>query len=156
MEWIIMSNKAVLFSIKPKYVSLISSGEKKYELRRKCPKVKEGDLALVYETSPTMSLVGAFVIGSVVRKSKASLWKQVGKYSGVSHMEFMEYFEGCEIASAIQISQYWPLEQRVSLQQMRELNKIEPPQSYRYLCQEKTGQLLSQNFDEINAISSGM
>lgn len=149
-----MNSKAVLFSIKPKYVSLISSGEKKYELRRKCPKIKEGDLALVYETSPTMSLVGAFVIGAVIQKSKTTLWKHVRKHSGVSYAEFMRYFEGCDVASAIEIAQYWPLDQRVSLRDMRTLNKIEPPQSYRYLCQEKTGQLLSQNRESIEFSST--
>lgn len=148
-----MTNKAVLFSIKPKYVSLISSGEKKYELRRKCPKVKEGDLALVYETSPTMSLVGAFIIGDVIQKSKVALWKQVKEHSGVSYAEFMMYFDGCDVASAIGIAQYWPLDQRVSLSDMRALNKIEPPQSYRYLCQEKAGQLLSQNRERIELSS---
>lgn len=149
-----MTNKAVLFSIKPKYVSMISSGNKKYELRRKCPKVEAGDLALVYESSPTMSLVGAFLIGSIIQKSRTALWKEIGSFSGVSRTEFMDYFEGCPLASAIEIIQYWPLEQRVSLHQLRTLNQIEPPQSYRYLCQEKTGQLLSHNFDQIEITSS--
>jgi|TARA_B110000114_G_C15008446_1_gene363739 predicted transcriptional regulator len=139
-----VENKAVLFSIKPKYVSLISAGEKTYELRRKCPKVSAGDLALVYESSPTMCLVGAFVIGDIIQAKPASLWRKVGAQSGVSRQEFLEYFNGCETASAIEISQYWNLEQQVPLKQLRSQNKIEPPQSFRYLCQEKTGQLLSQ------------
>ena len=143
-----MSNKALLLSIKPKYVSLIANGEKKYELRRKCPKVTTGDLALVYESSPTMSLVGAFIIGKILQKPPQTLWRQVGVESGVSHKEFMEYFEDCEIASALEVAQYWPLENRVSLEQLRTLNNIEPPQSYRYLCEEKTGKLLTHTFNE--------
>lgn len=139
-----MENKAVLFSIKPKYVSLISSGEKIYELRRKCPRVSAGDLALVYESSPTMCLVGAFVIGNIIQEKPLLLWKKVGNQSGVSREEFLEYFSGCDLASAIEILQYWDLEQRVTLKQLRSKNKIEPPQSYRYLCQDKTGMLLSQ------------
>jgi predicted transcriptional regulator len=149
-----MTNKAVLFSIKPKYVSMISSGDKTYELRRKCPKVEAGDLALVYESSPTMSLVGAFTIGSVIQKSRTALWKEIGSFSGVSRAEFMSYFEGCSVASAIEIAQYWSLDQRVSLKQLRSLSQIEPPQSYRYLSQEKTGQLLSKNFEQIEIASS--
>lgn len=149
-----MSNKAVLFSIKPKYVSMISAGDKIYELRRKCPKVEEGDLALVYESSPTMSLVGAFIIGCVLQKSPQVLWKLVGAKSGITKSEFMAYFDGCSVASAIEISQYWSLEERVSLNQLRNLSEIEPPQSYRYLCGEKLEKLLFQNPGAIAMVSA--
>ncbi len=147
-----MNNKAVLFSIKPKYVSLISSGTKRYELRRKCPKVNEGDLALVYASTPKMCLVGAFVIGAIIQEKKSKLWEQIGKHTGVSRTEFMQYFDGCKLASALEISNYWSLEQSISLQDMREFNNIEPPQSYRYLCQETTGQLLSQNCNLLHSL----
>lgn len=138
-----MSNKALLISIKPQYVTLIKSGEKTYELRRKCPKVTEGDLALVYESSPTMSLVGAFTVGAVIQNAPSTLWRKIGKECGVTHREFMAYFQGCETASAIEIGQYWELENRVSLSQLRKRVKIEPPQSYRYLCGVQTGKILS-------------
>lgn len=142
-----MSSSAVLLSIKPKYVAMIEDSTKKYELRRKCPKVVEGDLALVYESSPTMSLVGAFMIGGIIQKAPTTLWKEVGGKSGVSRREFLEYFDGCKIASAIIISQYWSLNERVSLSKLRSLTNIEPPQSFRYLCHEKTSQLLSGEYE---------
>ncbi|MDY6980317.1 MAG: ASCH domain-containing protein [Pseudomonadota bacterium] len=140
-----MKSKAVLISIKPRYVSLISDGSKKYELRRKCPNVKEGDLVFVYESSPTMCLVGAFLVGRVIQKSPIALWRNVGNVSGVSRKEFLEYFSGCEFASAIEISEYWELDNRISLNKLREVSNIEPPQSYRYLCEEKTGNILAQS-----------
>lgn len=148
-----MANKAVLFSIKPKYVAMISSGNKKYELRRKCPKVDQGDLALVYESSPTMSLVGAFVIGKVLQAAPQNLWKLIGAESGVTKSEFMDYFNGCANASGIEIAHYWSLEERVSLSQLRDLGSIEPPQSYRYLCEEKLEQLLFRIPDSIEMLS---
>ncbi|ODB82369.1 hypothetical protein A3194_19125 [Candidatus Thiodiazotropha endoloripes] len=140
-----MKNKAVLISIKPKYVSLISDGKKKYELRRKCPKVTEGDLVLVYESSPTMCLVGAFLVGEIIQKSPTILWKEIGGDSGVSRKQFLGYFSGCKVASAIEITKYWELENRISLGKLREISNIEPPQSYRYLCEEKTGNILAQS-----------
>jgi len=148
-----MASKAVLISIKPKYVSLISSGQKKYELRRKCPKIQADDLVLVYESSPTMSLVGAFIVGEIIKKSPTALWRHIGSKSGVSRNEFLEYFSGCGIASAIEIARYWPLENRVPLGQLREHNNIEPPQSYRYLCEEKTGRILAQSLNVIELTS---
>lgn len=137
-----MKNKALLLSIRPKYVSMIANGEKRYELRRRCPKIQEGDLAFVYESSPTMSLVGAFTIGNVIQQPPSFLWKSFGAETGIGKDEFMEYFEGCELGSAIEISQYWELENRVSLSQLRKRVNIEPPQSYRYLCENKTGKIL--------------
>jgi predicted transcriptional regulator len=148
-----MKNKAVLLSIKPKYVSMISNGEKKYELRRKCPKVNRDDLILVYESSPTMSLVGAFVVGDVIQKSPMALWRCVGSMSGVNRREFLEYFSGCDIASAIEVTKYWTLDNRISLSQLRELNDIEPPQSYRYLCEKKTGNILAQSLGVVEVVS---
>tara|TARA_R110002073_G_scaffold70147_3_gene173564 strand:+ start:3188 stop:3625 length:438 start_codon:yes stop_codon:yes gene_type:complete len=138
-----VENKAVLFSIKPKYVSLIVTGEKTFELRRKCPKICTGDLALVYASSPTMCLVGAFTIGKVIQAPTKELWEKVGEQSGVSFSEFLDYFTDCKVASAIEISHYWSLEQQVPLGLLRSQTQIEPPQSYRYLCKDKTGMLLS-------------
>jgi predicted transcriptional regulator len=140
-----MKSKVVLISVKPKYVSLIVNGSKKYELRRKCPKIQSGDSVLVYESSPTMCLVGAFIVGTVLYKSPESLWRHIGKESGVSRSEFLKYFSGCEIGSAIEIAKYWPLETKVSLVQLREYANLDPPQSFRYLCEEVTNKILAGN-----------
>jgi predicted transcriptional regulator len=138
-----MSNKALLISIKPQYVSLIKCGAKSFELRRKCPKVSEGDLALIYESSPTMSLVGAFTVGRVIQNAPSTLWRKIGSKCGISRSEFMNYFIGCNVASALEIEQFWELENQVSLSQMRKKMNIEPPQSYRYLCGNLTAELLA-------------
>lgn len=137
-----MPSKAILLSIRPQYVSLIESGQKTYELRRKRPKIQDGDLALIYESSPTKSMVGAFIVGDVISMEPGKLWREIGKLSGVTKTQFEEYFEGCNEACAIEIQRYWPFSQRVGLRQMRSKVKIEPPQSYRYLCEAQTGMLV--------------
>ncbi len=137
-----MSSQAILLSIRPQYVALIEAGTKTYELRRKRPKIENSDLALVYESSPTKSMVGAFIVGEVISMPPAKLWRKIGKHSGVSKTEFDRYYEGCEEACAIEIAKYWSLAKRVGLRQLRSKVKIEPPQSYRYLCEKKTGMIV--------------
>ena len=56
----------VLLSIKPKYADKIFNGTKTVELRRICPKVTEGDLILVYVSSPVKALVGEFEVKKIV------------------------------------------------------------------------------------------
>lgn len=140
-----MSSKALLLSIRPRFVALIESGVKTVELRRKRPKVEVGDLALVYESSPTKSLVGAFMVGEVLALPPTKLWTEVGAKSGISRSEFLEYFEGCDEGCAIGIDRYWALASRVGLKQLRSRIKIEPPQSYRYLCEKQTGKIMGGN-----------
>lgn len=142
-----MSSKALLLSIRPRFVALIESGEKTYELRRKRPKVQAGDLALIYESSPTKCLVGAFIVGEVLALAPVQLWEIVGAQAGVTHEEFFRYYEGCEVACAIGIERYWSLESRVGLKQLRSRVKIEPPQSYRYLCEKKTSKIIGAHLE---------
>jgi predicted transcriptional regulator len=90
-------------------------------------------------------MVGAFIVGDVISMEPGKLWKEIGKLSGVSKTQFDKYFEGCNEACAIEIQRYWPLVQRVGLHQMRLKVKIEPPQSYRYLCETQTGMLVGND-----------
>jgi len=57
------TNHAFLISIRPRFAEMIFSGSKTVELRRVCPKVSVGDLALVYVSSPAMELRGSFEVG---------------------------------------------------------------------------------------------
>jgi predicted transcriptional regulator len=138
-----MSSKAILLSIKPQYVSKIASGEKTYELRRQKPKIEPSSLAMVYASSPSKCLVGAFIVGKVLHGKPDYLWRKVGKFSGVTRDEFFRYYDGCKKGCAIGIERFWELDNQVELAQMRERANIEPPQSYRYLCSDQMIRLVS-------------
>ena len=130
-----MTNKAVLFSIKPKYSSMILKGTKKYELRRKCPKISSGDLAIIYESSPTQSVVGAFTVGNIIEDDITRLWERVGSSSGIEYNTFVDYFMGMQKGYAIEVSTIWPFHEKISLDSLR-THDLEPPQSYRYIQQD--------------------
>ncbi len=55
----------VIFSIKPKYVERILSGEKKYEFRKRIWK-KQVDRVFIYASSPVKKIVASFVPIGVV------------------------------------------------------------------------------------------
>ena len=139
-----MTSRAILLSIRPEYVTLMKAGTKTYELRRKRPKIENGYLALVYECSPTKSMVGAFIVGNIISMHPKKLWEKIGTQSGVSMAEFYHYYEGCNKACAIKVAKYWSLDRRIGLSQLRSRVKIEPPQSYRYLCEKKTNMIVGK------------
>ena len=64
----------ILLSIKPKYVSSIMNGTKKFEFRRKIFKRKDVDTVVVYATKPIGKVVGEFEIKQVISDTPKSVW----------------------------------------------------------------------------------
>jgi predicted transcriptional regulator len=129
-----MSVHAILFSIRPKFAEMIFAGTKTVELRRVLPRVVAGDLALIYVSSPTRQLQGAFEIGKIVSGPPASLWKKVGCKSGLTRREFLGYFQGKRTGHALVIRKAWKLRVAVCLTTLRKRkNGYQPPQSFHYL-----------------------
>lgn len=129
---------ALLLSIKPHYVALILEGEKLVELRRTRPRIKKGELVLIYESSPTMALVGYGLVETVISAPPSRLWPQVKSQAGVSRAEFELYFEGASTGFAIQFKKVWSLRNRVWLSKLREIwDGFHPPQTYLYLSKKQ-------------------
>jgi len=129
------ANNILLLSIKPQFVYKLLNGSKTTELRRVKPRVLEGDVVLIYETSPTMALVGYAIVESVTVECPDKLWKKIKTRSGITKSEFDQYYEGAEIGYAINFSDVNALVVPISLPSLRKKVKgFHPPQSYRYLC----------------------
>lgn len=129
-----MANTAILMSVRPQYAEKIFSRTKTVELRRIKPKLlQEGDLVLVYVSSPVKSLMGAFTVSSVMEKGLSSLWRNVKDYAGVQRREFFDYFQGVEKGTAIFIKDVWLLPKPIHLYDMqREVKGFFPPQNFSY------------------------
>ena len=123
--------RAVLLSVKPKYSTLIVSGEKRVEFRRMWAADQVGIIA-VYASSPTQRIVALVDVEGVVWGSPTRLWGHcTSRGGGLTKRELFEYFgdkgQGCAVL----------------LGHVRELKKpIDPrnlftafsaPQSFRYL-----------------------
>jgi predicted transcriptional regulator len=129
-----MNNHALLISIRPRFAEMIFAGSKTVELRRVCPKITSGDLALVYVSSPTKELQGAFEIGKVISATPSALWKKIGKKSGITRAEFFAYFHGKTEAHALVIERAWKLPAPICLTSLRQSKGgFRPPQSFHYL-----------------------
>ena len=121
-------------SIRPQYANKIFDGSKTVELRRIKPKfLGNGDLVFIYVSSPVKSLLGAFVVSSVVEKPLASLWNAVRNRAGISKAEFLNYYVGAQFGVAIFIKDVWLLHKPIHLTDLkRQVKDFHPPQSYRY------------------------
>ena len=115
----------VLMSIKPEYVGAIVDGTKTVELRRKRPSFAPGTTVIVYSSSPHKRIEVAFKSGQVHEASPASLWRKVSKIAGVTKSAFDEYFDGCDVAYAIEVESVKKLDPTTL--------PMRPPQSYMFL-----------------------
>jgi predicted transcriptional regulator len=64
-----MARKTLLISIKPRYAEMIFSGVKTVELRRKEPRVGQGDRMVVYVSSPIMEVTGECTVAKRIPPS---------------------------------------------------------------------------------------
>lgn len=126
-----MTGNALLLSIKPRFADAIFNRTKRVELRRVRPRLKAGDLVLVYVSTPRCALEGAFEVERVFSAKPAVLWRSVQKTAGVTKLEFDHYFKGCQDGYGIVVRRVWKLPP-VSLALLRRA-RIRPPQSYHYL-----------------------
>lgn len=122
----------ILLSIKPKYVSSIMNGTKKFEFRRKIFKRKDVDTVVVYATQPIGKVVGEFEIKQVISDTPKSVWNMTAQYAGLDKLDFYNYFEGLDEAFAIQISKVTPYKKQLDLSELEDGN-LRAPQSFIYL-----------------------
>ncbi|OUL30206.1 ASCH domain-containing protein [Nostoc sp. 106C] len=129
-----MSSRVLLLSVRPKYAYKIFEGIKEVELRRTRPRLQEGDLVIVYASSPKKALMGAFNVDKIVQKPLEDLWNEVSEKAAISHSEFCSYYNGLSVGCGIFLNKIYYFPQPVELERLRQAwSDFRPPQSYRYL-----------------------
>lgn len=130
-----MSKKAppLLISLKPNYADLIFSGLKTAELRKRISSQITNRDVFIYVSSPTRELRGGFRVGQVWQGSPEQIWSTVSNLAGVSRRTFNDYYEGQNIAFALEILDVWQYKKPLSLKDLRtRFPGFVVPQSYRY------------------------
>ena len=120
-----------LLSIHPRFSSAIFEGEKNVEFRR----IEFKELVshvLVYETAPTMAVVGWFSVGAIRVGAPSTIWRRYSRTAGLARAEFMSYFEGTQRAVAIEVKEAHRLRKPIPLES---LGLGTPPQSFRYVAE---------------------
>lgn len=124
----------ILLSIRPHYAYQIFSGSKRFEFRKVLYKNPEVTTVVVYATKPVGKVIGEFTISGVHKESPEELWRRTKMHSGISESFFIAYFEGREVACAIEV------ESTTLYPEPKELRDVVTnglaPQSFRYLVGE--------------------
>lgn len=97
--------KTGLLSIHEEYADAIFAGTKRFELRRRAPRLGTPTTFLVYVPTPKRMLVGEIVVEKVIRKPVPQLWKHVKEGAGISKEAFDSYFAGRDEGCALQITE---------------------------------------------------
>lgn len=124
----------LLLSIRPAFADAIFRGEKTIELRRRRPRLLDGQQVFVYASGKVRALIGSFVVEAVVEAGPNILWRRYGSRIGIGRDEFFHYLEGAETGIGIFVANAWRAPQSVCLDELRRMwPGFVPPQSYRYV-----------------------
>lgn len=140
MSELMNEKKYVLMSIKPVYAELIKSGEKTVELRRVLPKIKDGDVIVVYETAPIQRITMTCTVKGILSCEPCELWRDAGHQACVDYESFEEYFQGKDLANGLQLDNIKTLSKPLKLSEV--IGTRRAPQSYCYLRDKEVEQLL--------------
>lgn len=125
------SGRAVLLSIKPKYVDLILAGMKRVELRRSWPSNDIGVMVL-YSSAPIQKLVGMAYIDRIEECDFENLWALAdANGGGVTYDELKAYVDGKKTAFGVMIDRVKIAEVKVDPKEL--FPDFTPPQSFLYL-----------------------
>ena len=131
-------SRPLLFSVKPNYAGLIFEGLKKVELRRRIASSMENRYVFVYVSSPAKQLRGGFRVGQVWSGAPEEIWNRVSELSQVTKQYFDIYYEGRNIAFALEITDVWEYENPADLNRLREcFPNFVVPQSWRSVSSEE-------------------
>lgn len=129
-----LSKEYILMSIKPHYADLIYTERKRFEYRKRAPKLVDLPI-LLYETAPVQKVTGIIADWSILQASPEAVWTYSKTHSGLTADRFFGYYEGYDKAVAIRIYSVVPFKDSLELQTLNpELKR--PPQSFCYVQSE--------------------
>lgn len=136
-----MSDNILLISIKPEYAQKIFEDRtKRVELRKvRARRLKQGDIVVVYVSSPKKAFVGWFEVDSIMelKASKPEIkkfWQQIKTQAGISERDFLNYYENASVVVGIFFKNVQLFDRPIALKRLAaKLSNLRPPQCYRYL-----------------------
>lgn len=119
---------SAIISIHPKYVNLLSTGEKKIEFRKRDFSININKI-VVYSTSPVCKIIGYFDIDKIEISTPQILWNNYADIGGIDKKDFFAYYDSVKEAVGIKVKHFVNFKKGIELSAI----KIAPPQSFRYL-----------------------
>jgi len=121
----------VLLSIKPKYVEAMTEGRKSFEFRKSMFRNESIERVYLYSTQPIGKIVGSFKVGRVISADPRLLWETLGPMSGITDVDFFDYFKNTEVGFAIEIIDLQVFRTPVSPSLF--IQGFKPPRSFMYI-----------------------
>jgi len=126
--------RMIILSLRPQFAVAILKGAKTVELRRTKPKIVVPTRALMYASSPVRALVGTCIVETVTSGDLSSLWRRFGPETGVRHREFLRYFDGISVGTALTLSTPETFRRKIALTDLRASTQgFGPPRSFAYV-----------------------
>lgn len=143
----------ILISVKEQYATNIFSGEKTVELRKRRPNIVSGTRIWIYVTAPTAEIWGYANLVDIKSAPPTVIWDELGSQTGLSKREFDDYFEFCQLAHALLLSDVMIMARALSLAKIRErVIGFHPPQFFCHLNGDKEAMGLSlRKYESVRA-----
>lgn len=121
----------ILISLDPRYAESILERTKLVELRRRTMNVKVGATVWLYAKLPVGSIVGRATVRANHALAPSTLWRRFGSVSGLSRVEFFNYFDGVSLGTALELTDCRRLTCSFSLESLRRFqHTFQPPQFF--------------------------
>jgi predicted transcriptional regulator len=125
--------RLMLVSIRPRYVGDILCGTKTVELRRIRPQIATGQLVAIYATSPVSAVVATCRVTKVEVAQPPVVKRSTLTAAAITGEEFDQYFRGSPQAVAIHLDAVTPLDEVITLQELRlHRRTYNPPQTWHF------------------------
>lgn len=128
-----MTDRALVLSLRRRFARAIIDGSKTVELRRRPINALPGTTVILYESSPTMAVVGTATLADVEVLRPYTAWRRYRSTLGLTWTEFMEYLDGTDQAHLLRLDDVKELIRPLTLETLRASAPFHPPQSFRYL-----------------------
>lgn len=120
-----------IMSIKPCFCDSIFKGLKRYEYRKRVFKHADLDKVYIYASKPISKIVGYFTIKRIIDDVPSMIWELTHEHGGISKKQFLDYFQGHDVAHAIEIDEVVKLDTPIDPKQV--IKDFTAPQNYCYL-----------------------
>jgi predicted transcriptional regulator len=121
----------ILISLEPRHAENILQGRKRVELRRRTMNVAIGSTVWMYAKLPVGSIIGRAIVTAIHVLAPETLWRRFGAVSGLSRMEFFEYFADRDRGIALELSDCRRLIHAFDLETLRRFHHgFQPPQFF--------------------------
>lgn len=120
----------LIISIKPTFTKQILSGNKTVEYRKAAPQ-RHIRYIYIYETKPTMKIIGFFPYSGFYQGTPQDIWDKTKNMAGISKEYFDMYYKDTPKAIALKIFNLTILPEPIMPKEF--IKDFTPPQSFKYI-----------------------